>query len=87
MAAPPTRRSPCWNFNRTSKDELAGATPTKGSDTFTSIPIVSYAPTLVPTTAHVATPSSDNKLFKQFIKAYLETQVLSQTDVDPKPCK
>ena len=102
MARPPARRSPCWNAPPTGKYELAGAAPgpapTEGSDTFTLAPAVSRVPTPTPSDALVAAlslspalaatvPSSDNKLFKQFIKAYLEAQVSSRTKVDPEPRK
>lgn len=59
----------------------AGA-PTKSNNFLTPISqVFSYAPTLVayPTLALVLTidlaPTSNNKLFKQFLKAYLEAQI------------
>ena len=45
------------------------------------------APTPAPAIVFAAVPSSNNKLFKQFIKVYLEAQVLDQTEVDPESCK
>ena len=69
------------------KDELARAAATEGSSTFKPTSIVSRAPTPAPATTSVFAPSLDKKLFKQFIKAYLETQVLGQTEVDPEPHK
>ena len=46
------------------------------------------AATLSPAPALAApTPSSENGLFKQFMKAYLEAQVPGQTKVDPEPRK
>ena len=103
MARPPARRSPRRNPPPTGEDELAGAAqgpaPTEGSDTSTPAPAASRVPTPTPppdalvaapssAPALAATaPSSDNELFKQFIKAYLEAQVPGQTEVDPEPCK
>ena len=48
---------------------------------------MSCAPTTALAIALAAAPSLDNKLFKQFMKAYLEVQVPDQTEVDTKPCK
>ena len=79
MAGPRACRSPCRNPPSVGEDELAGAAPTEGSGTPTPTPVVSRAPTVA--------PSLDNKLFKQFMKAYLEAQVPGQTEVDPKPCE
>ena len=87
MAGPRTRRSPCRNHFPTGKDELASVTPTKGSGTPTSTPVVSRIPTPAPATAPAVAPSSDNKLFKQFMKAYLEVQMLGRTKIDPESCK
>ena len=102
MARPFARCNPCRNLSSTGKDELAGAAlgpaPTKGSNTSTPAPAVSRVPILAPPNASIAAsspalalaataPSSDNKRFKQFIKAYLEAQVPGQTEVDPEPCK
>ena len=101
MAKPPACRSPRRNPPLTGKDELAGAAPepapTKGSDTSTLAPAASCVPTPTPppdtlvaapssAPALAATaPSSDNELFKQFMKAYLEAQVPGRTEVDPEP--
>ena len=43
--------------------------------------------TPAPVTALAAALSLDNKLFKQFIKIYLEVPVPAQTKVNPEPCK
>ena len=66
---------------------LAGAALTKGSGTHTLNPVVSRNPTPTPATANAAAPSLDNELFNQFIKAYLEAQMLGQIEVDSKLCK
>ena len=76
MAGPRACRSPCRNFPLVGEDELASATPTEGSGTPTPTFVVLRAPTLAPATALAAAASSDNELFKQFMKAYLEAQVL-----------
>ena len=82
MAGPCTRRNPCWNFFLTPKDELAGVAQTESSGTPTLIPVVLRAPTLAPATTRIAALSLDKKLFKQFMKAYLEAQVPNQIEVD-----
>ena len=87
MAKPHARHSPFRKLLPTGKDELARATPIEGSSTLTSISIMSYAPTPAPTTTFAVAPSSDNKLFKQFIKASLKPQVPGQIEIDPKSCK
>ena len=87
MAGPRACRSLCWNPPCTGEDKLAGATPTEGSGTPTPTPVVSRAPTPAPATAPAAALSSDNKLFKQFMKAYLKAQVPGRTEVDSEPCK
>ena len=87
MAGPRARRSLCRNLPPGGEDELAGAAPTEGNGTPTPTPVVSRAPTPAPTNAPAVAPSSDNKLFKQFIKAYLEVQVPSRTEVDREPRK
>ena len=94
--------SSCRKPPSTGEDELAGAAPglapTEGSDTSTLAPAASRVPTPTPSDAPVAAPSSalaiaatalssDNELFKQFIKAYLEAQVPSQTEIDREPRK
>ena len=87
MAGPCACYSPRQNLPPTRKDELAGAAPTEGSGTPTPTPVVFCAPTPALATAPTIASSSDNKLFKRFMKAYLEAQVPSQTEVDPKPRK
>ena len=87
MARHPTCRSRCRNSPLTGKDKLAGAAPTEGSGTLTATPIVTRATTLALATAPAVTSSLDNKLFKQFMNAYLEAQVPSQTEVDPETRK
>ena len=87
MAGPRACRSPRQNLLPTGKDKLGGAALTEGSGTSTPTPVVFHAPTLAPATASAVAPSLDNKLFKQFIKSYLEAQVPGQTKVDPEPCK
>ena len=64
----------CWNPSLAGKDELASAIPTKGS----SIPTPTLAVSHAPTPALDIALSFNNELFKQFIKAYLETQVPNQ---------
>ena len=93
MAGPRARRSPRQNLPPIGKDELAGATPTRGSGAPTRgsgaptpTSVVFRAPTPAPATALAVAPSLDNELFKQFMKAYLEAQVPGQTKIDPKPC-
>ena len=85
MAGPRARRSHRRNLPSAGKDELAGAVPTEGSGIPTPTPVVSRAPTPAPATAPAVAPSLDNKLFKQFMKGYLEVQVPSQTEIDPEP--
>ena len=75
MAGPRAHRSPRHNPPPAGKDKLAGAVPTGGSGTSTPTPLVSRAPTCALVTSPAVAPSSDNELFKQFIKAYLESQV------------
>ena len=87
MAGPRVCRSPRRNPPLTGEDELAGAAPTEGSGTPIPTPVLSHAPTPAPATASAVAPSSDNELFKQFMKAYLEAQVPGRTEVDPKPRK
>ena len=84
-----TRACPSFyqNFSLIGKDELAGSAPTKGNSTPTPTSVISRASTPVLTTASAVTLSSHNKLFMQFMKAYLEAQVPSQTKVDPEPRK
>ena len=87
MAGTRACRSPCRNFLPANKDKLAGAALTKGSNTATPTPVVSCTPTPALATAPTIAPSSNNKLFKQFMKAYLEAQIIGQTKVDSKPRK
>ena len=87
MAGPCAYCSPRRNPPPAGKDKLAGAASTKGSGTLTPTPVVSRALTPAPATSPAVAPSSDNKLFQQFMKAYLEAQVPGRTEVDPKPCK
>ena len=75
MARPCVCHSFCWNSFPASKDELTGAASgasTNDIGTFTYIPAVSCAPILAVAIASAIALSSDNKLFKQFIKAYLK---------------
>ena len=87
MAGPRACRSFHWNSPRICEDELAGAAPFEGNGTPTTPPVVSDTPTPAPATTLVIAPSSNNKLFKQFMKAYLEAQVSGQTEIDQEPCK
>ena len=48
---------------------------------------MSRAPTPALATALATASSSDTELFKQFLKAYLETQVPGRTKVDSEPRK
>ena len=75
MPGPRACRSPRRNSPPAGEDELTGAAPTEGSGISTLTPVVFRALTPAPTTAPAVIPSSDNELFKQFIKAYLEAQV------------
>ena len=73
MAGPRIRHSPYRNPPPDGEDELAGSPPrvfTKGSNTPTLFPSVSRAQTSTSTRAPV--PPSNERLFQQFIKAYLE---------------
>ena len=74
MARSRTCRSLRRNFFLGGEDEFAKGPPrasTKSSNTSTLSPAISRAPTLAP--APVPAPLSIDKLFKQFIKAYLES--------------
>ena len=74
MAGPRTCRSPCHNSPQGGEDESVEdppRAPTKGSNTLTLFLAISQTPTLVPAPA-LAPPSTD-ELFKQFMKAYLES--------------
>ena len=75
MAGSCVCRSFYWNSLFAGKDELAGAVsraPINGSETLTYTPAISRAPTFAVAITPAAAPSFNNKLFKQFIKAYLE---------------
>ena len=87
MARPRACCSLCENLHPIDEDELASVAPTKGSCTPTPTPDVSHGPTSALATAFAIAPSSDNKLLKQFIKASLEAQVPSQTEIDTEPGK
>ena len=78
-----------WNPPPTSKDKLTGSGPTQDSGILTLILAISRTPSPAPTIALAVGSSSDNKLFKQFMKVYLEAQVPAQTSskVDLEPCK
>ena len=75
MAGARTRRSPRRNAPPEGEDKPTkgppGA-PTKDSNTPTPSPTVSRAQT--PAIASAPTPSSNEGLFQQFMKAYLENQ-------------
>ena len=68
MAGPFAFRSSRRNLLLVGKDELAGTASTESSSTPTPTLAVSPAPT----PALAIALSSDNKLFKQFIKAHLK---------------
>ena len=68
IAGPHTCHSLCHNPPSGGDDELARDLPgtsTKGNNTPTHSPVVSWAST--------STPSSTDELFKQFMKAYLKS--------------
>ena len=87
MARPCACRSPCQKFLITGKDDPAGAAPTDGSET--SIPTSALSQTSTPALVFTpaVVPNPDNKLFKQFIKTYLEAQTPAQTaaEMDAEP--
>ena len=89
MAGLSACRSSCRNPCPADEDEFAGVAPTESSSIPTLHPVVLCALTPAPATAFAVAPSSDNKLFKQFIKAYLEAQVPTQIapEIEPKSCK
>ena len=78
MAGPCTHRSPRQNSRTAGEDKLSGVFPTEGSGIPTPTPVVSSTPIPAQATALAVVPSSYNKLFKQFMKAYLEAQVPAQ---------
>ena len=69
MAGPRANRSSCWNLLPAVEDELAGVAPIESSGTPTPTPVVFRVLTPALATAPVVASSSDNELFKQFIKA------------------
>ena len=82
MARPYTCQSFCYSPLFTRKNELASGTPRahiNGNGTLTCISTVFYSFTpavlYALTFASVPAPSSNSKLFKQFIKAYLRAQI------------
>ena len=81
MARPHARRSPCQNCFSIGGNEPAEAALTKGSGTSTATPALVFTPTVI--------SNPDNKLFKQFMKAYLEAQTPAQIaeEMDAKPCE
>ena len=89
MARPRACRSPCQNPPPTGKDEPAGATPTEGSDTPTPIPALSQVLTPAPVVTPAVAPNPDNKLFKHFMKTYLEARTPTQiaAKIDAEPCE
>ena len=79
MAGPRTRRSPRRNPPPGGEDELVGGppgAPIEGSNTPTPSPPASWAQTLASTQA--LAPPSNERLFQQFMKAYLENQNQNQ---------
>ena len=89
MAEPRACRSPRRNPHPAGEDELAGAAPTESSGTPTPTLVVSRALTPAAATTFAVASSSDNELFKQFMKAYFKAQVPARIipEIDPKPCK
>ena len=85
MARPVACCNPCQKPPSASEDELADVDPTEGNGTPTPTPVVSHAPTPAPATATGAAPSLDTEVFKQFMKAYLEAQMPSRTEIDSEP--
>ena len=80
MTGPYIRQSLCSNLPLSGEDELVKGlprAPTEGSNTHTPIPAALHALTLVLALA----PSSNDELFQQFMKVYLENenQALSPT--------
>ena len=79
MAGPRTRCSLRRNLPPGGENELAGGlpgAPTKGSNTPTPSPPASRAQT--PASAQASAPPSNEGLFQQFMKAYLENQNQNQ---------
>ena len=79
MARPCACGSLYQNPLPTGKNEPAGAAPTEGNGTPTLTLAVSQAPTPAPVVTLAVVPNSNNELFKQFMKAYLEAQTPAQT--------
>lgn len=71
MAGPHNCYSPRCNPLLTGEDELARA-PTKGSGTPTYIFAISRTLSPAPAPISASAPASTDKLFKQFMKAYLD---------------
>ena len=72
MAGPCICHSSCQNPLPAGKDKFASTAPIEGNNTPALTLVMSYATTLALAIALAAALSSDNKLFKQFMKAYLE---------------
>ena len=87
MVWPRICRSSCWNPPPAGKDELAGTSPIKSSGIPIPTPVMLHASTSAPATAPIVASSLENKLFKQFKKAYLEAQITGQTKINLKPRK
>ena len=82
MAISYVSRSSCRNLSAAVEDKLADTASTERSITLTPTLAISRAPTLAPAIAS----SSDNKLLKQFMIAYLEFRMPSQIEVDSETC-
>ena len=82
LAGPCTYHRLCWNPPPAGEDELAGAASTEGNSTLIPTPVMLRAPISAP----AIILSLDNKLFKQFMKGYLEAQVPGQIKVNSEPC-
>lgn len=77
MVGPCTCHSLCQNFFLIGKDELIGGASralTNNSGISTPTFAVSRTPSSASALAAVVGPAFTNKLFKQFIKTYLEAQ-------------
>ena len=88
MAGPSTHHSPIRDPFSGGEDEHARGLPErpiKSNNTPTSSLAISRAPTAVPVPTPTPTPPSTNELFKQLIKAYMESnQELSQPPTQRK---
>ena len=89
MAEPCACHSPYQNYLFIGEKKLASAASTEGNGTFTPIPAMLRTFTLAPAIVSTIALSSDNKLFKQFIKTYLKAWVSGRIalKLDPKPHK